>query len=69
MNKEVEMVSIPKIELERLRKKAGRIEELERKIEEHQGTYNEETDEFEDNDDCDLTTIGELVLDYLDMWR
>lgn len=63
------MVEVPEKVLQSLRRKAAILDELEEKISKHQGTYNEKTDEFEDNEDCTLDSIGEIVLDHLDMWR
>lgn len=53
-----------------LENRADQYSSLIKKIEEHQGNeYDEETESFIDNPDCDLMSIGELVLTELDMWR
>lgn len=53
----IKMVEISEKELQALKRRVAILDELEDKIADTQ-----------EEDDADLTTIGEIVLDHLDMW-
>lgn len=52
-----------------LKRKADKLDSLIEELENHMGPYNEKEDKFEENEEADLGSIGEIVLTYLDLRR
>lgn len=61
-------VTIPLKEYNLLKQRVADYDKLRNKIEKAQGEWDDEKEEFNENAETDLCTIGEICLDHFNLW-